>query len=121
VLTLLPVAACTSLAAIGLSMFLAAIARTEIQVALAGSLLVLMLGLLSGCLIPRELLPDSMLAVSRFTPNAWALDAYRQLLVSPTPGAEPVPNLVLVAQACGVLAAFGGGFLALAWWLLRLE
>jgi ABC-type multidrug transport system permease subunit len=121
VFTLLPVAACTSLAAIGISMFLAAIARTEIQVALVGSLLVLMLGLLSGCLIPRELLPDSMLAVSRFTPNAWALDAYRQLLVSPTPGVEPVPNLALVAQACGVLAAFGGGFLALAWWLLRLE
>src|SRR5262249_23604116 len=80
-LALVPVAAAAWLAAMGLALLLAAVARTEIQVALVGSLLVLVLGLLSGCLIPRELMPEAMVEVSHVTPHAWALDAYRQLLV----------------------------------------
>jgi hypothetical protein len=31
------------------------------------------------------------------------------------------PDLMLVAEACGVLALFGVLFTALAWWRLRLE
>src|SRR5206468_4083170 len=88
VLMLAPVVFTTSLAAMGLSLLLAAVARSEIQVALIGSLLVLFLALLSGCLIPRELMPEAMLQVSHFTPHAWALDAYRQLLQRPAPGSE---------------------------------
>src|SRR5262249_34556596 len=110
-----------SLAAMGLALLLAAVARTEIQVALVGSLLVLVLGLLSGCLIPRELMPEAMVEVSHVTPHAWALDAYRQLLVRGDAGAAFAPNLRVVTRSCLVLAAFGGGFIALAWGLLRLE
>jgi ABC-type multidrug transport system permease subunit len=120
-LMLLPVVAATSLAAMGLAMFLAALARTEIQVALIGSLLVLFLGLLSGCLIPRELMPETMVQVSYWTPHAWALDAYRQLLLRPTPGADITPNLQIVMRSCLVLAGYGAAFLALAWAVLRLE
>jgi ABC-type Na+ efflux pump permease subunit len=115
-LWLVPVVAATSLAAMGLAMLVAALARTETQVAIYGTLLVLVLAGLSGCLMgDRSLMPDQMQQISRVTPHAWALDAYRQLLTSPE------PNLRLVAQACGVLAAFGVGFLALAWGFLRLE
>jgi ABC-type multidrug transport system permease subunit len=112
---LLPVVVCTSLAATGLAMFVASIARTEIQVAIAGSLLVVLLALISGCLIPRELMPEAMKQASLITPHAWALDAYRQLMLSSE------PNLSVVTTACAVLAAFGGGFVALAWWLLPLD
>jgi ABC-type multidrug transport system permease subunit len=118
-LMLLPVVLTTSLAAMGLAMFVAAVARTEMQVAIFGSLLFLFLGLISGCLIPRELMPEGMLQVSWITPHAWALDAYRQLLQRPVPGAEV--NLDIVMRSCLVLAGFGAGFLALAWWLLRLD
>jgi ABC-2 type transport system permease protein len=114
-LWLLPVVACTSLAATGLAMFVASIARTEIQVAIAGSLLVVLLALISGCLIPRELMPEAMKQASLITPHAWALDAYRQLMLSSE------PNLGVVTTACGVLAGFGAGFVALAWWLLPLD
>src|SRR5207244_3620858 len=55
---LLPVVAATSLAAMGLALFVAAVARTEMQVALIGTLVVLVLALISGCLIPRELMPE---------------------------------------------------------------
>jgi len=120
-LTLLPVVAATALAAVGLAMLLAAVTREEMQVALVGSLLVLLLGLLSGCLIPRELMPEAMIEVSRGTPHAWALDAYRQLLTRDDQSAALAPNLAIVTRSCVVLAGFGVGFLSLAWGLLRLR
>ena len=120
-LMLTPVVVSTSLAAMGLALFVAAVARTEMQVAIVGSLLFLFLGLISGCLIPRELMPETMTEVSHVTPHAWALDAYRQLLMRPAPGVEIEPNLGIVVRSCLVLTGFGAGFLALAWSLLRLD
>src|SRR5205085_12224 len=114
---LVPVVAMTSLAAIGLAMLVAALARTETQVAIYGTLLVLVLAILSGCLMgdPGLWDNDRMRVISRFTPHAWALDAYKQLLTN------PAPEVRIVAESCGVLVGFGAGFLALAWWSLRLD
>src|SRR5205085_713672 len=113
---LVPVVAMTSLAAMGLAMLTAALARTETQVAIYGTLLVLVLAGLSGCLMgDRALMPEQMQTLSRITPHAWALDAYRQLLTAQD------PDLGIVATACGVLAGFGVGLLALAWWCLKLD
>jgi ABC-type multidrug transport system permease subunit len=115
-LWLLLVVFTTSLAAMGLALLVAALARTETQVAIYGTLLVLMLAGISGCLMGDwTLMPEQMQEISRITPHAWALDAYRQLLTSPT------PNYALVGQACGVLTAFGVGFMLLAWGALKLE
>ena len=112
---LLLVVASTSLAAMGLAMLVASVARTETQVAVYGSLLVLVLGAMSGSLMPRDLMPENMRQFSYVTPHAWALDAYSQLLIN------PVPQVGIVLQACGMLVAFGAGFLLLAWWLIRLD
>ena len=114
-LWLLAVAASTSLAAMGLAMLIAGLAKTEAQVAIYGSLLVLVLAGISGSLMPRDLMPENVRQISYFTPHAWALDAYSQLLIN------PAPELALVASSCAVLAGFGVGFLALAWWLVRLD
>jgi ABC-2 type transport system permease protein len=114
-LGLIPVIAATSFAAIGLAMLVAAVARTETQVAIYGTMLVVVLAFLSGCLTPGLWDDERMQLVSQFTPHAWALDAYKQLLINPT------PNLEMVAEASGVLTGFGAGFLALAWWCLRLD
>ena len=101
----------------GLALLVAALARTETQVAIYGTLLVLVLAGLSGCLMgDRALMPELMQQISRITPHAWALDAYRQLLANPDQ-----PNVTMVAQACGVLTAFGAAFVALAVWVLRLD
>jgi ABC-2 type transport system permease protein len=106
----------TSAAAMGLSLLVASMARTEAQVAVYGTLLVLVLAGISGCLMgDPELMPERMKLLSRFTPHAWAMDAYSQLLL------RPEPNLMLVGQACSVLILFGAGFVALAWWVLRLD
>jgi len=112
---LLPVVLTTSLAAMGMALFVATLARTEAQVAIYGTLLVLVLGFISGCIVPRALMPDEMRQVSLITPHAWALDAYAQLLLNPQ------PNYRLVGEACGVLAGFGAGFVGLAWHFLKLE
>jgi ABC-type Na+ efflux pump permease subunit len=111
---LIPLVICTSAAAVGLAMLVASIARTETQVAVYGTLLVLVLGGVSGSLMPRDLMPEQMKVVSLVTPQAWALDAYSQLLASPT------PNLITVGTSCGVLLAFGIVLTLVAWWRMDL-
>jgi len=111
---LVPIVLATSLAAMGLAMLLAALARTETQVSIYGTLLVLVLAGFSGAMMADP--PEHLREISHFTPHAWALDAYRQLLANPGP-----VNVTIVGQACLVLAAFGVGFLALAWWSMKLE
>jgi ABC-2 type transport system permease protein len=112
---LVAVAAATSFAAMGLALLVASVAQTETQVAIYGTLLVLVLAGVSGCLMPRDLMPEEMRHVSLVTPHAWALDAYSQLLINPS------PELGQVAQACAVLIGFGLIYLLLAWWWLRLD
>ncbi len=115
-LWLAPVVVSTSLAAMGLALLVAALAQTETQVAIYGTLLVMVLAGLSGALMgDRSLMSEPLQTITRFTPHAWALDAYRELLIVPS------PRLDIVAEACGVLAAFGLGFVLLAWWFLKLE
>jgi ABC-type multidrug transport system permease subunit len=115
---LLLVVVSTSLAAMGLALLVSAVARSEVQVALFGAVPVLVLALIGGCVLPREMMPEQTQKFSLLTPQGWALDAYRELLNA---SAGYQPNLSIVLEACGVLGAFGLGFLALAWGLLRLD
>ncbi len=115
-LWLLLVVLATSLAAMGVALIVAALARTEAQVAVYGTLLVLALAGISGSLMgDRELMPEAMQRISLLTPHAWALNAYRQLL------ATPAPNFSVVGQACAVLAAYGAVLILIGGSLLRLE
>lgn len=109
------VVASTAFAAVGLAVLVASVARTETQVAVYGTLLVLILGGVSGSLMPRDLMPEKMKTASLATPHAWALDAYAQLLASPT------PDSAFVLTACGVLCAFGTVFTLVAWWRMDLD
>jgi ABC-type multidrug transport system permease subunit len=115
---LLPVVAATSVAAMGLALLVAAVARTELQVAIYGALPVLVLSLVGGCVLPRVMMPEQTQALTLITPQGWALEAYGELL---SHDATYLPNTAVVLRACGMLAVFGAGFLALAWGLLRLE
>jgi ABC-type uncharacterized transport system permease subunit len=109
---LVPVVLATSFAAVGMAMLVAAFARTEQQVSVYGTLLVILLAGLSGSLMPRYLMPEEMRAITRVTPHAWSLDAYAQLLTNPE------PQLGIVTTACAALMGFAAGFLAIAWWKL---
>jgi ABC-type Na+ efflux pump permease subunit len=111
----LGVVAATAFAATGMAMLAAVIAKTESQVAIYGTLLVLVLAGIGGSMMPRDLMPENMRAVSHITPHAWALDAYQQLLLNPD------PNIGVVAGACAALLGFGAVFMALAWWRMPLD
>jgi ABC-2 type transport system permease protein len=115
VLLILPVVFASSWAAMGLALLIASLARTETQVAIYGTLLVLVLAGISGCLMPNELMPELMRQISLTTPQGWALDAYKQLLLNPS------PDLSRIGEACLVLLGFGGAFLGAAWSFLRLD
>lgn len=110
-LLLLPVVLCTSLAATGMAVLVGTVAKTDAQVSVYGTLLVLVLAGLSGSMMPREMMPESMRELTRITPHAWALDAYEHLLY---PNATDVSAAQVWAD-CGVLTAFGAGFVLLAW------
>jgi ABC-type uncharacterized transport system permease subunit len=112
---LLAVVAATAFAATGLAMLVASLAKTETQVAVYGTLLVLVLALIGGSMMPRDLMPETVRQISHVTPHAWALDAYQQLLLNKD------PNLGIVAESCAALVGYGAGFLALAWWLMRVD
>ncbi len=115
---LAPVVCSTSLAAMGLALLVAAISRTEMQVALYGAVPVLVLALIGGCVLPREMMPESTQDLSLLTPQGWSLNAYRELLDTEY---KTPPNLAIVMRSCGVLTGFGLSFLGMAWAFLRLD
>jgi ABC-type Na+ efflux pump permease subunit len=115
---LLPVVLSTSLAAMGMALLVAALARTEMQVALYGAVLVLILALIGGCVLPPEMMPEQAQVISLATPQGWALLAYREIL-DQNPTVEP--NREIVVRACAMLCGFGVVFLVAAWGILRLD
>jgi ABC-2 type transport system permease protein len=114
-LWLLAVVAATAFAASGLAMLVAGLAKTETQVAIYGTLLVLVLAVAGGTMMPRDFMPDWLRVWSHVTPHAWALDAYQQLLLNPE------PNFGVVAGACAALVGFGAAFLLAAWRVMRVD
>jgi len=110
---LVVVIACTSLAATGVGLLTATLVRSDAQVSAYATLLVITLAGVSGCLMPRDWLPELMRQISLATPHAWALIAYDQLL------GVPQPDLARVARCCAVLLAFTGACFAGGWWRFR--
>ncbi len=114
---LIPVVAATSFAAVGLAMIVAVLAKTETQVSVFGTLVVLLLAGISGSMMPREMMPEEMRLISQFTPHTWALDAYSALL---HPDNIAV-NAGEVLGASAVLAGFGLVFMLIAWGVLQIQ
>lgn len=112
---LLPIIACTSLAATSLGLLVATLIRTDAQVSAYANGLVLVLGGISGCFMPREWMPPLMQNVSLGTPHAWALIAYDEVLTHKT------IDHTIVAKSCGMLLAFSALFFALGWMRYRMR
>jgi ABC-2 type transport system permease protein len=110
---LVPVILCTSSAATALGLLLATLVRTDQQVSSYGTSLVLILGGLSGCFIPRAWLPEMMKTISLGTPHAWALRAFDGVLTSSS--VDPA----LIFDCCAVLLGFAVAFFAVGWWRFR--
>lgn len=110
---LVPVILCTSAAATSLGLMLAAWVQTDQQVSAYGTSMVLILGGVSGCFIPRAWLPDLMKRLSLATPHAWALQAFDAVLTKDS------VDSILVHDYCFVLMGFAAVFFTIGWLRFR--
>lgn len=110
---LIPVVLCTSASAAALGLLLSTMVRTDQQISSYGTALILVLSALSGCFLPRELFPKMMKQISLFTPHAWSLRAFDEVLNQPQIDAS------VVATSCGILLGFSTLCFAAGWLRFR--
>jgi ABC-2 type transport system permease protein len=84
-----------------LGLLFAAMGGTEKQLGGIGSVVLLVMGLLGGCMMPRLIMPPAMRQIGHAVPHSWALDGYYDVLVrsGTSIGDLAVPILALVAFA----------------------
>ncbi len=96
----------------GAAMLSGALFRNEQQAGGIGVLLGLGLAAIGGAMVPIEVFPDTMKTIALFTPHAWAIDAFGELVRRDGGFLDILPQL-------GVLAAFAAVFMVLATWRLH--
>lgn len=112
-LVLLSLAVVLCSTALGLAM--AALGGTEKQLGGVGSVVLLVMGLLGGCMVPRMVMPELMRTLGLIVPHSWALDGYYTLLVRTGTGvADILPQLLALLTFALAFAAFGA-------WRFRFE
>jgi ABC-2 type transport system permease protein len=104
-----------ALCSVSLGLLFAAVATTEKQLGGIGSVALLVMGLLGGCMFPRLLMPDFMKQLGLGVPHGWALDGYYDVLV------RSGTTIADVAPSIGALLAFAVGFAGLGLALFRFE
>jgi ABC-2 type transport system permease protein len=109
---LILVSLAVALAANGLGLFVAAVGKTEAQIGALSVLLAITLSALGGMMVPTFVMPDFMRALSFFTPHAWALSGYQDVIVRGL-------GVRQVLAETGALLAFAGLFFGLAFWRFR--
>ena len=87
--------------AVALGLLFAAVGGSERQLGGMGSVLLLVMGMLGGCMVPRLLMPEAMQAIGLAVPHAWALVGYYDVLVHPGTG------IAQIAPSIGALLGFG--------------
>ena len=109
------VSAAVAFCAVALGLLFSSLARSERQLGGIGSVTLLVMGMLGGCMVPRIVMPPLMQSLGLAVPHGWALDAYYAVLVREN------TTLADVMPAVGALAAFGLGFLVVGLALFRFE
>ena len=81
-----------ALAAVGFGVVVGSIASSHNQAALFGSVMVVLLGIVSGTFFPVHLMPKAIQMVSMFSPIRWGVDNYLNLFVRDGNLASILPN-----------------------------
>jgi len=111
---LLLVSLALSAAANGLGLLVAALGRTEAQVNGLAVLLAIILSALGGMMVPVFVMPGFMQTLAQFTPHAWALAGYHDVMIRGLGVRD-------VLGEAGVLLLFAGLFFLVAWWRFRFD
>jgi ABC-2 type transport system permease protein len=104
----------TAAAANGLGLMLAALAKTREQMSGIGTLLSVTLSAVGGMMVPIYVMPEFMQTVSRFTPHAWALQGFQDIMVRGMGLNDILPE-------SGILLGFALLFFSIALWRFRFE
>jgi ABC-2 type transport system permease protein len=98
----------------GLGLLVAALGKTEAQVNSLSVLFAITLAALGGMMVPTFVMPGFMRSLSLFTPHAWALAGYHDVIIRGL-------GLKAVLPETGVLLGFAALFFAGALWRFRFE
>ncbi len=104
-----------ALCAVSFGLLVASFGGTERQIGSTVPVIILVMGLLSGCMFPRMLMPAFMQQLSHTVPQSWALDGYYDVLV------RQGTSIADIAPSLGALGAFTILFAGLGLWRFRFE
>lgn len=93
-------------------MLLGSVLDNDQQAGSVGIFASLGLAALGGCMMPLEFFSGPMLTVAHFTPHAWGLDGFAELVRHDGTIADILPELAM-------LSVFAASLLGLASWQLR--
>jgi ABC-2 type transport system permease protein len=113
-LALILLSACVSLAALGLALLIAVIARTTEQATMMAGLGAILLAAVGGIMVPKFVMPQAMRHIADLSPMAWGLDGFLALLLRGGGVAD-------IQGELAKLAAFGAVTLGLAWLVHRIR
>jgi ABC-2 type transport system permease protein len=113
-LALVVISMVTAAAATGLGMMVTSFVKSLEQASSMGTLLGVVLSVIGGMMVPAYVMPDFMQIMSNFTPHAWALKAYQDIMVRGLDLSSALPSI-------GMLALFALGFWVIAIWRFRYE
>lgn len=107
-LALLLMAVTVALCAVSLGLAIASLGGSEKQIGSVGSMTILLMGLLGGCMLPRLIMPVVMQRLGLAVPHGWALDGFYAVLMTPGTGvADIAPQLGAMLGFAVVFSAFG--------------
>ena len=107
-LALIALTTAVVLCATSLGFAMAAIGGSEKQVSAIGTIVILVMGLVGGCMVPRIIMPAAMKTAGLAVPHGWALDGYFDVLVrSGTDLADIAPQIGAILGFAALFAAFG--------------
>ncbi len=80
----------------GAALLIGVVARNASQAGALGPALGMLFGLLGGTMVPLEVFPASMQTLSKVTPHAWAMDAFRALTYDQATLMDILPQLAVL-------------------------
>jgi ABC-2 type transport system permease protein len=101
-------------AANGLGLLVAALGKTEPQVNALSVLLAITLSALGGMMVPTFIMPNLMKTLSLFTPHAWALAGYHDVIIRGLEVKDVLTEML-------VLLGFASFFFVIALWRFRFD
>jgi len=93
----------TSIAALGLGLFIAILCKTTEQAIVLGGGTNLILAAIGGIMIPQHIMSDSIQWLTQLSPMNWALNGFQQILLFPSSISDITPYLLLLTASGSIL------------------